>query len=109
MFDYYKEEEKRQYNKNVSRLRSFFLRLLDASYGDIISTNGMTVTKEVYTSMEKEQFEFLKDHKAELFTDKQMTLMKPVIEEFIKKADYLSVIDGYVYDTAITVPNLALV
>ena len=107
MFDYYQEEEKKQVQKNKNFLKRFFLRLLDVSYGTPIEITENSVVKEIYTSIEKEQFEFLKKHKDELFEGQQVIIMNPIINEFIDKADYFSAIEGYVYDKTITVPNMA--
>lgn len=109
MFDYYQEEESKQIQKNENFLRRFFLRLLDVNYGIPIEIMETSVTKEIYTSIEKEQFEFLKKHKEELFEGQQAVIMNPIIDEFIDKADYFSTIEGYVYDKTITVPNMAAV
>ena len=109
MFDYYQEEERKQIQKNENFLKRFFLRLLDVNYGTPIEITETSVTKEIYTSIEKEQFEFLRTHKEELFEGRQATIMNPIINEFIDKADYFSAIDGYVYDKTITVPNMALI
>ena len=109
MFDYYQEEERKQNQKNRNFLKRFFLRLLDVNYGTPIETTESNVTKEIYTSIEKEQFEFLKEHKGELFEEQQAVIMNPIIDEFIDKADYFSAIEGYVYDKTITVPNMATI
>ena len=109
MFDYYQEEESKQVQKNKNFLKRFFLRLLDVSYGTPIEITENSVVKEIYTSIEEEQFEFLKKHKDELFEGQQAVIMNPIIDEFINKADYFSAIEGYVYDKTITVPNMATV
>ena len=110
MFDYYQEEEeKKQVQKNKNFLKRFFLRLLDVGYGTPIEITESSVVKEIYTSIEEEQFEFLKKYKDELFEGQQAVIMNPIIDEFINKADYFSAIEGYVYDKTITVPNMAAV
>lgn len=109
MFDYYQEEERKQIQKNKNFLKRFFLRLLDVNYGIPIEITENNVVKEIYTSIEKEQFEFLKKYKDELFEEQQTTIMNPIINEFINKADYFSAIEGYVYDKTITVPNMAAI
>ena len=95
--------------KKVNKFRRMKTFLLDVNYGTPIEITESSVTKEIYTSIEKEQFEFLKKHKEELFEGQQAVIMNPIIDEFIDKADYFSAIEGYVYDKTITVPNMAAV
>ena len=106
MFDYYQEEEERQLRRNKSFLKTFFLRMLDAEYGRLHEYNKDYIKKEICTSLEKEQFEFLKNHKDQIFEGKQAEIMAPVIDEFIKSAEYCSDMEFYIYDGVITVPNM---
>lgn len=106
MIDYYQEEEERQNRKHKSFLREFFLRIMRADYGELYEHDDGYITKEICTSLEKEQFEFLKQHKDELFEGKQAKIMTPVINEFIDHVEYCSDIELYIYDDIITVPNI---
>ena len=105
MIDYYQEEEERQIRRHKSFLKNFFLRMLDSEYGKLYEYGKDSITKEICTSLEKEQFEFLKSHKDKLFEGKQAELMTPVIDEFIEHIEYYSYIELYVYDNVITVPK----
>ena len=106
MIDYYQEEEERQIRKHKSFLREFFLRMLRTDYGLLRERNDDSIIKEICTSLEKEQFEFLKQRKDELFEGKQAEVMNPVINEFIDHVEYCSDIELYIYDDIITVPNI---
>ena len=106
MIDYYQEEEERQIRKHRSFLREFFLRMLRTDYGLLREHNDDSIIKEICTSLEKEQFEFLKKHKDELFEGKQAEVMIPIINEFIDHVEYYSDIELYVYDGVITIPNI---
>lgn len=109
MIDYYQEEEKRQIRKHRSFLREFFLRILDPEYGRLRERNKDCVKKEICTSLEKDQFEFLRNHKDELFEDEQVKIMIPVIDEFIERVEYYPDIELYIYDDVITIPKLSMI
>ena len=106
MIDYYQEEEKRQALKHKSFLKEFFLRIIRTDYGELYERDNGYIIKEIYTSLEKDQFDFLKQHKDELFDGKQAEIMTSVINEFIDHVKYCSDIELYVYDDFITVPDV---
>lgn len=107
MIDYYQEEEERQIRKHRSFLREFFLRILDPEYGRLCKRSKDYIKKEICTSLGKDQFEFLKNHKDELFEDEQTKLMIPVIDEFIEHVEYYPDIELYIYDGVITILKLS--